>query len=538
MPEGFYDLPNQSNIVPVAMQTEYWLCAGIPWDNTYKHVRLFNTEVDLRAYLESKCPSQWGPWHQEQNSPISFGKAKVRVPQDETVLMGINYIMFINKNFANRYFYGFVTDIEWLSDNSAVVTYELDYFQNCAYRATWNPCFVEREHMNVADDTFGANIIPENLETGPIIASARVSHGFGTNNIGILASEQLGGKQVQGALIGNVYQGASLTILQDDEGVSAVALANGLLSNYNDKGQIDAIIDVYMVPEMCRQSATENQVISVNGAFRGYSPKNKKLYTFPYCYVLVDNNCGKTAKYQFEFGIPADGSLLFQMNGSLSPLPAVYLVPSDYMTTGTTPMNSLAYTGFPQCSWNSDVYRAWAAQNKNTLALASTMNALAPVKGGISGAVSGAASGGVVGALTGALTGGLNGAVSGFESEARLMAQQADKEIEPAQVHGNVSNLNLNAYQGLMRFEFYTMSCTYENAKAIDSYFDLYGYATHQVKRPNITGRPSWNFVKTIDCTFTGAFPPDMLQNFRAIFDRGVTIWHTNDVGNYGLNNR
>ena len=29
----------------------------------------------------------------------------------------------------------------------------------------------------------------------------------------------------------------------------------------------------------------------------------------------------------------------------------------------------------------------------------------------------------------------------------------------------------------------------------------------------------------------------DDMRKLQAIFDRGVTIWHTNDIGNYSLEN-
>lgn len=538
MSDGFYDLPTQRNIVPTAPATEIYLCAGVPWDNSYEHVRLFENETAIEAYLITKCPSDSDPWHIIGAAPISLGKPlRVKLPEVDSQIMDVNYLMFCNHNTSARWFYAFITGMEWLSDNSCVVTFELDIFQCCAYRATYNQCFTVREHVSSDNDNVGDQLVPENIEVGEIVCNHSDLHGFGPLSIGMLVTETLDGKQVQGQIIGNVYQGAAVTILQDDEDVTKESLANGLLSNYNDKGKIDAIVDVFMVPEMCRQQATSTVTVNASHAFGGYVPKNNKLYSYPYCYCLVDNNIGSTGIYKFEFDVNKSNSITFNLRGELCPLPAVSLRTENYEVAGVSYLHAMSYTGFPQCSWNSDVYRAWAAQNKNTLALETASNAIAPIKGGITGAVAGGLTAGAAGAIAGGAAGAFAGAVSGFENQAKLMANAMDKDIEPSQIHGKVSSINLNAAINKMEFNFYVMSATQQLAKTIDNFFEAYGYAVNSLKIPNLNSRPSWNFVKTSGCTFAGNVPPDMLRGFRAIFDRGVTIWHVNDIGNYSLSN-
>ena len=81
------------------------------------------------------------------------------------------------------------------------------------------------------------------------------------------------------------------------------------------------------------------------------------------------------------------------------------------------------------------------------------------------------------------------------------------------------------------------MTITAQMARCIDDYFTAFGYATNRLKVPNINSRSSWNFVKTNGATFSGTIMLDDMRKLQAIFDRGVTIWHTNDVGNYSLEN-
>jgi hypothetical protein len=86
-----------------------------------------------------------------------------------------------------------------------------------------------------------------------------------------------------------------------------------------------------------------------------------------------------------------------------------------------------------------------------------------------------------------------------------------------------------------MGFRKYT--CRAEIAKQIDDYYNVYGYLVSENKIPNITGRPAWNYVKTNGSSVTGKVPANVLKNINALFDRGITFWHTDDVGNYALNN-
>ena len=66
----------------------------------------------------------------------------------------------------------------------------------------------------------------------------------------------------------------------------------------------------------------------------------------------------------------------------------------------------------------------------------------------------------------------------------------------------------------------------------------MYGYATHRVKIPNISARPHWNYVKTIDANIVGSVPVESMSKIRSIFDKGVTFWKNGDnVGNYNLDN-
>ena len=76
-------------------------------------------------------------------------------------------------------------------------------------------------------------------------------------------------------------------------------------------------------------------------------------------------------------------------------------------------------------------------------------------------------------------------------------------------------------------------------ARIIDDYFNRYGYATNQMKRPNRNSRPHWNYVKTQNATFKGSVPSDDMKKIQDIYDSGITFWKNgSEVANYTLDNR
>ena len=121
---------------------------------------------------------------------------------------------------------------------------------------------------------------------------------------------------------------------------------------------------------------------------------------------------------------------------------------------------------------------------------------------------------------------------------ANTLAQLHDISTKPPQLNGTQTSLNDYAL-GAKVFYFDYMCIRSEFAMIIDDYFDMFGYATHRVKRPNTTGRPHWNYVKTKGIVLDVANAPQpYIDKLRECFDRGITFWHNpSEVGNYFLDN-
>ena len=76
-----------------------------------------------------------------------------------------------------------------------------------------------------------------------------------------------------------------------------------------------------------------------------------------------------------------------------------------------------------------------------------------------------------------------------------------------------------------------------EYAEQLTNYFKMFGYKVNKLEIPNTKSRKSYNYIKTVDANIVGNIPNNYLNTLKGIFDRGLTIWHTDDIGNYNLNN-
>lgn len=95
-------------------------------------------------------------------------------------------------------------------------------------------------------------------------------------------------------------------------------------------------------------------------------------------------------------------------------------------------------------------------------------------------------------------------------------------------IQGGNSNIGNVLYSsGRNCFTIRKMQCEKRFIEIIDNFFTMYGYKINLVKKPNLTGRTNWNYVKTIDSNILGNIPQMDLAEIKEMFDNGVTLWHT-----------
>lgn len=531
------DLIQQNSVIPRQPQTLLRLYSGVPWDNTYKHVRLYNSKNDLLNSIEKYrvIPSTG----LDNLSPIRIGSQEVRVPFTEMSALNLNYLAFKNVDISNEWVFCFITGVMWKSEKTTVIRFEKDIFQNNFYDIKIKNCFIEYQHIPRSADVVGGNLIPVNIETGDAIVTYKYHKAFDGWKVVMYFTETPEGDSVEGRVANGIYT-AVYPGGWDADNPEEIKKLNSLIMDLTDAGKSDTIVALVMCPKICWDGKEVNAIVSDRSTvFEGYTPKNKKLYSYPWCYIIGDNNAGTTQMYKFE---DTNGDLEIRFEGCLATLPQVISFPVLYKGTRNYWADAMINSGFPICAYNSDTFKAWIAQNKSALTLAAVQGTYNLFKSGVNAVSQGIDAGKNFATLN--VAGGVNSTLgtvdsmaNGIFGEMSLIAEITDKERMPSIAKGKALSENITVAKNISGVTFYTMSCRREFAEIADSFFEQYGYPINKITTPLLNSRAVWNYIKTQNCGFTGKVDLAELGIIRSIFNRGVTLWHTDDIGNYSLAN-
>ena len=453
-------------------------------------------------------------------------------------LINYNYVMYRNDAYSNKWFYAFITGMEYLNDNVTAISIKTDVFQTWQFDLTYKRTFVEREH--VTDDTVGSNTIDEGLELGDYMINSSQTlkpNKTVTDSAGNTISWDMPIVFQTTELIGDISEASSYYNSEYNRvfsglfyfGCMSLSDARNIINAYDSAGKGDSIVAIFLAPKEFFQGAVKvtgggkTIYVPANTAYlsnlldattisrptkvNGYTPKNNKLFTYPFSYVYVTNNTGVNATFRYEDFESATPK--FFMAGALGQGCTTKLCPVSYKGyTSNTEVFEYGVIGakYPICAWKSDYYTNWVTQNAVNIALGAATGTI--------NSVATAASGNIVG-----------GATSLLSSIGGIMAQKYQAQVHPDQAKGNTNSSDiLPAWQRYFTVD--CMSIRAEVARTIDDYFSMFGYKVNRVKVPNIFGRRNWNYVKTIGCYIDADIPQDDLSEIKSMFDKGITLWH------------
>lgn len=533
----FVPFPDAVGVTPVTPSANIKMYAGVPWDYNYTHVRKYKNRTELDNFL-----STLSKFESEEVSFVNLGTMNVAIDYNQALSYNCNYMRFVNAPWDNRPHYAFIKSITPVSTSVTQINFELDVWNECQFDMELKECFVEREIVKKSSDVRGAYTYPEDLQLGDYVAngdtSATIPSGEERSDRAFCIASAIDAQGETATF--QTYQGVASGLYY---GVYASA---GDLQGYLDtvldkKGTLDDIVDAWSMPAvfadketLVKRTYTINKTSVTN--LNGYTPKNNKLFAFPYSYLHLTNNAGQTKKLEFErFKDPTDSDkceLSYTVN--LSPSPTLYCYPRNYKGVVENYGDSITFNGYPKLAFAVDAYRAWLAQNSNNLIVSAATGNNQPVS------TSDWIGRGIVTALDfiGSITnvGSGSAMTNGVNYVTGMVSGSYSSELQSEGIKGTLSN-TLPTAADFDCISVYPVSITAEVARIIDEFFSLYGYKICRVKKPDIAGRSTWNYVKTQNCCIDGKFPTDMLEKMRKIFDNGVTVWHTDDIGNYSLAN-
>lgn len=525
-----------------------YLMKNVPLDPTYQHTVLFSSKAaQEQAFMQFTSAELTF----ENMSYQRHGRGYLKIAKNVGKLLNCNYMMFRNYDSEtmnyDRWFYAFVTDVEYINENTTMVRYEIDIMQTWLFDYQLDPVFVEREHSST--DEIGDNRLDESIDYGDYVFrdfDILPPFKYEADNMGVavyFTSQIVNGEKV-------VYGGKCLQGVFTGGGYMYARSPSALEEWFNRNAELlpDNIIGICMIPKaLAPESDTGQATFSPSpyratfspksrfGTFDGYVPKNNKIRTFPYTGYYMTNGTGSSKIYHYEdFNDPTKIPQFRIYCNSLMGGDA-FVAPVNYKGTKSIPSTSgietesnfneaISVGGFPMCSYSYDSFKAWWAQNQGSFLA------------GMTGQLTGAGATGLVALATVAnpVAGLVGAGISIFSAVTNALGTVRDKKAMPGQLLGDAS-VNTAMGSGFFGIWGGEIRIRKEYAIIIDQYWSKFGYPCRKVKVPNRNARANWNYVKTVGCEFTGSIPASDAEAIKAIYDNGVTFWNDiNNVGKYG----
>lgn len=521
----------------------------VPFDSRYEHSIYWGEKQRQLDYFAGGGEGSVtrAPFFQELTNFTYLRKEQaVKVPfsVEELEDRRINYCAILNNN---KWRYYFVRNKEYVANTTTRLDVELDVLQT--YQFDWQipACFVEREH--VTDDVAGNHLVDEGLELGELVVSNNSAQLLQDiidlaivvqTSVHFMPAGEAGPPlPMRGGIMGGVYSGLGLYAIPATN--AGVQKLEAQLSILDGMGKTEAIQSIWMYPKALIDADWGDELTIVKGvkmiewkgskitSLDGYTPRNKKLLTYPYCFTYVYNNMGQGAKYRNE--LFSDAAPVLRVGGTVGNDGIVRLIPQNYRGYANDNESGLSISGYPTCAWNQDMYKIWMAQNANSQAVAldrAEFNMGTAAVSGIAGVIGSLATGNVGGAFS-AAGNGITGVASAHFQQKEILARQSDKAVAPPQSRG-VQSSSFNVAAGLQTFTRCFMTLQADYARRLDSYFDMYGYQVNTVKTPDLLSRPMWNYIKTVGCIVQGGIDAADRRLIATIFDKGVTLWHAPEI--------
>lgn len=587
--------------------TNIRLLSNVPFSNDYKNTRWFDTKASQENYFTSKPVVHT---MRQANFQRIDGYHYVAVNENIDDLWGTNYLMFQNAQYNNKWFYAFVTKLEYVQKNTTKVHFQIDVFQTWKFDMNFKPSFVVREHCKLwnADGSPVINTIDEGLNYGVEYDTVYAKHfelnegyrwlvmvtktpvhtegekGIDPSYIGVPQPLSyyvvpFKGNKTPTILLGSndyavtqptrilkeLYTNEKATnnivslFVSEHIGLSVdVRLSSGgtpdVMTINHSKATVSSVVIQDSSLYMLHIKGLENfnaKVTSISeDKYASYTkPKESKLLMYPYTVLVLDDFRGSRMEYKNEY-IEEKG-IKITTKGSLGVTNKVSYGIDKYSTRGTSTVyqktnneHALFNTSSNDIPIINDMLTAFLQGNKNSIEnqkssilFNGSMNA---VSNGLS----------MLGSLPknpvapvdplalaqGAvnMTQGVGNTVLELQG---IEAKQQDIGNMPPQIGKMGSNTSYDYGNGYSGIWVIKKQIKPEYQEILGNFFNMFGYKVNRVKTPNFHTRKYWNYVETKNCNITGNFNNNDLQELKAVFDNGITFWHTDDIGNYSLEN-
>jgi hypothetical protein len=514
----------------------------------------FATAAAQTAYFQGKTVRTYADFSYQRKDHY------IAVPEVYDNLLTCNYIMYRNTAHGSKWFYAFIERVEFVNQNCSHIYIKTDVFQTWLFDFAFLPSLVRREC--VADDSLWKHTLPEPVPTGDTVSADEVelttNVGTGALSIRCDSATRFDVNYYVAIMCNHPFTYISTTLPSGTKtaytggaacgcviyGVSFAQL-QPFLEKVNDAGDTGDIVAVFPVPRMgvgftpithtlpppdTSQVAWNNDVgflfdgtmsdrtvAKNNSSIDGYTPKNKKLFCYPYNFMLL--RCGDSSqvlKYEL-FGNPSSVTTTFHRTLSLGSPPVFGVSIGNYEGITNNVEKGVSIQNWAPISWSYDLFKQYLALHSNSLAFSALQT--------------------ITGIGMSAATGGLTAAADAFSGVLPRMMQYADMAKQPEGRRGQLAG-NYLGYANKNGIYVEKRTIRAEYAHIVDDYFSRYGYRVDTLKTPSFKNRPKWDYLLTENCAISGDIPASDATELQGLFNSGITVWHdSSHFGDYSQNN-
>lgn len=288
------------------------LIKGAPCDDTYSDVIKFGSKAEQAAFFSGLAPWSFTDCsYQRVDNSVAYprGALSCRVPGIADNYYDCNYVMFQNTSSNSKWFYAFIRKVNYISPENTEIIYEIDSYQTYQFDYTVKPSMVLREHPE--DDQLFANSQPEPISISESFVNKEdvFTYGDGTNAAALWAMSDDTASITHGYYQDHIYC-TTLPIVNPAPQIMKAAI-QGYFTHSNE----NKIVAVQSLPFKCAEYTDafgtapyamkeETFESAIPTDILGFTPKYKKCFSYPFCYLKVTDMCSNTVSYAYEkFGI-------------------------------------------------------------------------------------------------------------------------------------------------------------------------------------------------------------------------------------------
>ena len=440
-----------------------------------------------------------------------------------------------------------MTKREWVSENSARLFLQTDVFQTWLFDFQLHPSMVLREHTPT--DNYFEHTLPEDVPFGmhkatnnrvaepstvPFSFAGQDAQSFYNNYWAVFIMSEQAEYVTESTLPAINFTGGSANACYYY--AMPITSAKQFAAKVNQNGQADAIVTAICVPKGCVvfhdvESSIDGlgyvtgipgntewrmTVTKQKSTIDGYTPKNKKLFCYPYNFdMLYTGNQQQVLRYEFFNNMENDQ---YELNCyfMLSAIPIYGVMPRGYDGKLRNEQAGLQMQNLPPMAWTNDFFSNYLGLHAYSLAA----NTVIPMLNSVNTSQSD-----------------LYGAGSVAEQLIKFGAAMLDMKQIPRTEKGAIDG-NYAVHTGTNHIYICTMQIRAEYARIVDEYFTMYGYRVNEMKSPQFNSRKRFNYLQTLNVDISGegniAIPQDDLAELADMFDKGITVWHINRGAEFG----